>query len=125
MATKRHGKSRRQGLPVKVTRTTLQRSGRARLTDIRDLIEESREQVSRTVNSAIVWLYWNIGERIRQDVLKEKRAGYGEEILQTLSARLTAEYGRGFDHRNLSYMVRSNMWSFSNWRRAGSALPLT
>ena len=76
------------------------------LREIRALIEESRQQVARTVNAALVWLYWNVGKRIRQDVLQNQRAGYGEEIVSTLSAQLTAEYGRGFDRRNLFHMIR-------------------
>jgi predicted nuclease of restriction endonuclease-like (RecB) superfamily len=76
------------------------------LDDIRHLINTAREQVARTVNSALVGLYWHIGTRIRQDVLQEKRAEYGEKIVQTLSAQLTMEYGRGFDRRNLFHMIR-------------------
>lgn len=45
-------------------------------------------------------------KRIREDVLRNERAEYGQEIVRTLSAELTAEYGRGFDRRNLHYMVR-------------------
>ena len=76
------------------------------LGDVRALIEAAREQTARAVNSALVGLYWHIGKRIRQDVLQEKRAGYGEQIVQTLSAQLTAEYGRGFGRRNLFQMIR-------------------
>ncbi len=66
------------------------------LGDVRALIEAAREQTARAVNSALVGLYWHIGTRIRQDILQEKRAEYGEEIVSTLSRQLTAEYGRGF-----------------------------
>ncbi len=66
------------------------------LGDIRALIEAAREQTARAVNSALVGLYWHIGTRIRQDVLQEKRAEYGERIVTALSSRLTAEYGRGW-----------------------------
>ncbi|NLX97559.1 MAG: DUF1016 domain-containing protein [Rhodopirellula sp.] len=58
------------------------------------------------MNAGLVWLYWNIGKRIRQDVLKHKRANYGEEILSTLSKELTSLYGRGFSVPNLSRMMR-------------------
>ena len=51
-------------------------------------------------------LYWQIDNRIWQNVLKEKRARYGEEILSTLSAKLGPEFGNGFGARNLSKMVR-------------------
>jgi hypothetical protein len=50
--------------------------------------------------------YWQIGQRIRMDVLKEKRAEYGEEILPTLSARLVLEFGRGYAQRDLAGMTR-------------------
>ncbi|HUG90583.1 MAG TPA: PDDEXK nuclease domain-containing protein, partial [Planctomycetaceae bacterium] len=48
----------------------------------------------------------NIGTRIREDILKQKRADYGEEIVSTVSAQLTAEFGRGFSRRNLFNMLR-------------------
>jgi predicted nuclease of restriction endonuclease-like (RecB) superfamily len=76
------------------------------LGDIRALIEAAREQTARAVNSALVGLYWQIGKRIREDVLREKRAEYGERTVETLAGQLTAEYGRGFDRRNLFHMVR-------------------
>jgi len=76
------------------------------LADVRDLIRQARESVARAVNSGLVLLYWQIGTRIRQDVLQEKRAEYGEKIVHALSAQLTAEFGRGFTARNLFYMVR-------------------
>lgn len=71
------------------------------LGDIRSLIESAREQTARAVNSALVGLYWHIGKRIREDVLLEKRAGYGEQIVYALSRQLTEEYGRGFTRANL------------------------
>ncbi|MHC5537867.1 DUF1016 N-terminal domain-containing protein [Singulisphaera rosea] len=46
------------------------------------------------------------GNRIRQDVLREKRAEYGEQIVSTLSAQLTVECGRGYDRRNLYHVIR-------------------
>lgn len=76
------------------------------LGDIRSLIEAARELTARAVNSALLSLYWRIGTRIREDVLNEQRAGYGEEILQTLSAKLVELYGRGFGARNLANMIR-------------------
>jgi predicted nuclease of restriction endonuclease-like (RecB) superfamily len=76
------------------------------LADLRELIHQARESVARTVNSGLVLLYWHIGTRIRQDLLKSKRAEYGEKIVHALSAQLTAEFGRGFTARNLFNMVR-------------------
>jgi hypothetical protein len=56
------------------------------LGDIRNLIETSRSQVAQAVNAGLVLLYWNIGNRIRRDILQQKRAEYGEEIVPALSA---------------------------------------
>jgi hypothetical protein len=70
------------------------------------LIEASRSAVAEAVNSALVLLYWQVGSRIRADVLRDKRAAYGEQILPTLSAKLAPEYGQGFSERNLARMIR-------------------
>ncbi len=59
------------------------------LGDLRALIEAAREQAARSVNSALVGLYWHIGKRIREDVLQEKRAEYGEAIVSTVSKQLS------------------------------------
>jgi len=76
------------------------------LKDLRELITEARQDVARQVNAALVLFYWRVGKRIRQDILKEKRAGYGEQILPTLSAELMKDFGPGFTARNLANMVR-------------------
>ena len=76
------------------------------LAEVRGLILTAREQVARAVDSGLVTLYWHIGRRIRQDILKEKRAEYGAEIVATLSRQLEAEFGRGFAEKNLRRMVQ-------------------
>ena len=78
------------------------------LQDIRALIEVARVEVARTVNGGLVMLYWSIGTRIRRDILGNRRAGYGQKILSTLSRKLVAEYGRGFSRDNLFRMVQFN-----------------
>jgi hypothetical protein len=74
--------------------------------DLRILIIEARQDVARQVNSALVLLYWRVGKRIRQDILKEKRAEYGEQILYAVSAQLVKEFGTGFSEKNLRRMVQ-------------------
>lgn len=76
------------------------------LGDIRKLIDETRELVATTVNAGMTMLYWKVGQRIRQDILKEKRAEYGEEIVVSLSRQLQSEYGRGFSDKNLRRMIQ-------------------
>ena len=74
--------------------------------DIRILIETARQNVAVTVNAGLTILYWQIGNRIRQDVLKEKRAEYGKEIVATLSQELTDDYGNNFNEKNLRRMIQ-------------------
>jgi hypothetical protein len=74
--------------------------------DIRAFIQTARQNVAVTVNSGLTILYWQIGSRIRQDILKKKRAEYGEEILPALSAKLVREFGKGFTEKNLRRMVQ-------------------
>jgi len=76
------------------------------LGDIRQVIEAAREHTAQAVNSTLVTMYWQIGKRVRQDVLGNERADYGKEIVQTLSARLTAEYGKGFTEKALWRMMQ-------------------
>jgi predicted nuclease of restriction endonuclease-like (RecB) superfamily len=74
--------------------------------ELRALIEASRGHVAQTVNSELVWMYWQIGTRLRQHVVGEGRAAYGEQIVKAAAQILSTEYGRGFNKRNLHYMVR-------------------
>ncbi len=76
------------------------------LEDLRRMIEETRRGVAATVNAGLTLLYWRVGKRIDEEILKGERAEYGRRILPTLSAKLTAEYGRGWNERNLAYMVK-------------------
>jgi len=77
------------------------------LPEIRQLIEVSRQHVVSTANLTLVWLYWNIGRVITQDVQKNQmRAGYGEQLLQRLAVDLTHDYGAGYSVSNLNDMRR-------------------
>jgi predicted nuclease of restriction endonuclease-like (RecB) superfamily len=82
------------------------RDPQALVGDIRQLIEDSRSQLAAAINSALTELYWQIGQRIRSEVLQGARAGYGEQIVVTLAGQLEADYGRGFSSKNLRHMLR-------------------
>ena len=73
--------------------------------ELRDLIRTTRSGVAQSVNSALVLLYWEVGTRIRTEVLKNERADYGKQIVATLSRQLSDEFGSGFSHPNLIKMV--------------------
>ena len=74
--------------------------------DLRDLIVQTREDVARSVNASLVMLYWKVGRRIQREILKEKRAEYGEEIVATVSRQLSGEFGSGFAEKSLRRMIQ-------------------
>lgn len=73
--------------------------------DIKSLIDRTTAQVAYNVNSSLVILNWHIGKRIREEILKNKRAEYGERIVATLSQQLTNEYGEGYTKSALNRML--------------------
>lgn len=76
------------------------------LKDISKLIEDTRSAVAASVNAGLTMLYWNIGKRINQEILKGKRAGYGAEVVAILSRQLAMEYGNGFTEKNIRRMIQ-------------------
>lgn len=67
-----------------------------------ELLQNARQQVLRTVNSTMVYTYFEIGRIIIEDEQNGKdRAEYGKQILKGLSEQLTNEFGKGFSLRNL------------------------
>lgn len=77
------------------------------LPQIQTLIEASRQHVASTANLTLVWLYWNVGRVLTQDIQQnQKRAGYGEQLLAALADKLANMYGRGFSRPNLQDMRR-------------------
>ena len=66
------------------------------LGDLRALIESTRVRVAVGVNAEMVLLYWDIGERIRKEILGLERAAYGKQVIDILSDQLSVRYGRGF-----------------------------
>lgn len=73
--------------------------------DIKQIIENSRFKVLKTINTEMINAYWNIGKIIVEEELKgEKRAKYGDYLIKGLSKKLTKEFGKGFTPTNLKYM---------------------
>lgn len=70
------------------------------------MIDQAKQSVASVVNTHLIALNWQIGRRIHFEILKKKRAGYGEEILATVSQELTIEYGQGFTLSSLSRMLK-------------------
>lgn len=80
--------------------------GKQLASEIKLLIEQSRQKVAVAVNATLSRLYWQIGKRINEEILQNKRAEYGKEIVATLSRQLTEEYGNGWSKRQLHHCLR-------------------
>jgi hypothetical protein len=74
--------------------------------ELRQLIEDARGRVARAVNSELVLLYWQVGRRLRDEVVGEERGAYGKQVVEAVAQSLTAEFGRGYGRRNLYHMMR-------------------
>ncbi len=81
--------------------------------DLKTLIEQTKRDVAIQVNSTLTLLYWNIGKKINDNTLQNKRADYGKEIVHSLSGQLTKEYGKGYSKRNLLNMIKFNRLFFN------------
>jgi hypothetical protein len=73
--------------------------------NVKHIIENARDTVYRAANFAMVQSYWQIGKLIVEEEQNGKeRANYGTELINKLSERLGAEYGKGYTETNLKYM---------------------
>jgi predicted nuclease of restriction endonuclease-like (RecB) superfamily len=76
------------------------------LADIRTLIDAARQRAAVAVNTELTLLYWHIGRRIRTETLQGQRAEYGKQVVKTLSAASTQEYGKGWSEQQLWFCLQ-------------------
>ena len=74
--------------------------------DIVQMIQHGRQHVASEVNSTIVLLYWSIGKRISDEILAEKRAEYGDKVIDNVSKQLSLQFGKGYHRSAIFRMVR-------------------
>jgi len=74
--------------------------------DLASVIEQGKRQVAIQVNSTLTLVFWQVGNKINEHLLNNKRAGYGKEIVSTVSTQLTHQFGKGFESRNLRRMMQ-------------------
>jgi len=70
------------------------------------LIEKSKQKVVSQVKSTVNLLFWQIGKRINEEILHNKRAEYGAQIVSNLAEKLSAQFGRSFEVKNLRRMMQ-------------------
>ena len=69
---------------------------------IRTILAGARQRAYTAVNFAMVESYWLVGQRIvEHEQHGEARAGYGKGVLRELAVRLTSDFGKGFEEREL------------------------
>lgn len=70
------------------------------------MIETARHQAAVAANASLTTLYWQVGHRVRTEVLDGHRAEYGAQIVSALGRQLQTSYGRSFGEKSLRHMVR-------------------
>lgn len=71
--------------------------------EIRQSIINVQQKVQKAVNTGMVQIYWEIGKQLDK-ACDGKQAEYGKGLLQQVSDRLTAEFGKGYSYANLKNM---------------------
>ncbi|CAK0775366.1 DUF1016 domain-containing protein [Gammaproteobacteria bacterium] len=95
------------------------------LASLREVIQTARQQALRTVDVVQVRTCWNVGRHIVEfEQGGATRAAYGKRLIADLAEGLTAEFGKGFDERNLRHM-RAFYMVFPNWNALRSELSWT
>jgi predicted nuclease of restriction endonuclease-like (RecB) superfamily len=86
--------------------TLLKDNSKRLFVEISKMIEQSRRVIYAQVSGTTVFLFWEIGKHINDDILKNKRADYGKKIVSQVATQLTEKYGRSFEARNLRRMMQ-------------------
>ena len=73
--------------------------------DACQIVEQAQETAYRQVNETLIKRNWLLGLRIQHEVLNDKRAEYGEQVVRNLSKNLTDRYGKGFRLANLYHFI--------------------
>lgn len=105
------------------------------LGDIQTLITQAKQQATVAVNASLTMMYWQIGQRINQEVLNGERAEYGKQVVSTLAEQLTAEFGRGFSEKQLRRVMKfaevfpeqaivATLWRQLSWSHFKSLISL-
>jgi predicted nuclease of restriction endonuclease-like (RecB) superfamily len=74
--------------------------------NIKTIINTSKKEAITQLNNTMVLSYWDIGEELKREILKDERATYGQEVIQKISNRLTLEYGKGYSKASLLRMIQ-------------------
>lgn len=94
------------------------------ISEIKEIINQSRRAAIRNVDFQRVLMYWHIGKGIFEEEQHGKeRADYGDYLIKNLAKELEPEYGSGFSVRTLeisrqfyrAYPIANALRSQLNW----------
>lgn len=74
--------------------------------EVKTLIQTARQQAAVAVNAELTLLYWQVGKRLADEVLKGERADYGKQVIKSLSKHLTQSVGKGWSAQQLRHCLR-------------------
>lgn len=75
--------------------------------DLCNIIDSTKHRVATVVNSGLTLMYWGLGNRINTDILDNKRAEYGKQIVVTVSRQLQEKYSsKEFEEKKLRRMMQ-------------------
>lgn len=80
--------------------------------DIRQIVIESKNNAIQSVNSILTMMYWQIGNTINQEILKNNRADYGKSIVATLWRQLQAEFAKVISKEKVVSVIRESKYVF-------------
>lgn len=75
--------------------------------DVCEIIDRARVRVATYVNTEVCLTNWYVGKRIKEDVLFNRRAEYGKQIVKNLSIKLIHRYGNGWSEKKLRHCLRA------------------
>ncbi|MFU2077904.1 PDDEXK nuclease domain-containing protein [Avibacterium endocarditidis] len=103
------------------------------ITDIKQIIAQSRENAVRAVDFQRVLMYWHIGKRIFEEEQQgQERADYGVYLIKSLAKQLQPEFGTGFSARQLeryrqfyrTFPIASALRTQLNWTQYKSLISI-
>ncbi len=103
--------------------------------EIKTIVANSKQEIAVGVNATMSMMYWQIGKRINDDVLQNKRAEYGKQIVVSLARQLANEYGNSFSVQNIRRMMQfaevfydkeivATLWRQLSWSHIKMIIPI-
>ncbi|MFZ7240716.1 PDDEXK nuclease domain-containing protein [Avibacterium avium] len=103
------------------------------ITDIKQIIAQSRENAVRAVDFQRVLMYWHIGKRIFEEEQQgQERADYGAYLIKSLAQQLQPKFGSGFSARQVeryrqfyrTFPIASALRTQLNWTQYKSLISI-